>query len=106
MIATGSADPPDVPRAADELTCCVVRLVHSEQMASASWLVFFLTCSSWAAWMMASRVAAALLWNRLLALSHSSIWLVLYLSGRREKCVVYSVQSRSADLVFSVPCRT
>ena len=68
----------------DEPTCWVVRAVHSEQMASASWDVFFLTCSSWAAWMTGSRAAAALLWNRLFPRSHSSIWLVLYLSGRHR----------------------
>lgn len=68
-----------------ERTCCMVSAVHSVQMASASCDVFFLTCSSCAAWMIGSRVAAALLWYKLFPLSHSSNWLVLYLNTHTKK---------------------
>lgn len=87
----------------DQLTCWVVRLLHSEQMASASWLVFFFTCSSWAAWMMGSRVAAALLWYKLFALSHSSIWVVLYLNAQRDTFLRAAGSTGSPVLQGRVP---
>lgn len=40
-------------------TCCVLREVHREQMASASSGVFFFNCRSWAAWIRGSMVWTA-----------------------------------------------
>ncbi len=62
------------------VTCAVERPLHMEQMASASSSVFFLTCSSCAAWINGSSVSFAPHIMRFLSLSHSSSWLTLYLN--------------------------
>ncbi len=76
-------------------TCCKLRAVQSEQMASASWEVFFFTCSSWAAWITGSVVATAPLWYRFFPLSHSSNWLMLYLKWHQwDRCYIQSTSWR------------
>lgn len=63
------------------ITCCVESDVHREQMALASSVVFFFTCSSCAAWMRGSMVPTAPLCCRFFPRSHSSSWLMLYLQS-------------------------
>ncbi len=76
-------------------TCCKLRAVQSEQMASASWEVFFFTCSSWAAWITGSMVDTAPLWYRFFPLSHSSNWLMLYLKWHQwDGCYIHPTSWR------------
>ncbi len=88
-------------------TCCKLRAVQSEQMASASWEVFFFTCRSWAAWITGSVVATAPLWYRFFPLSHSSNWLMLYLKWHQwDRCYIQSTSwryNKAMDLIKAVP---
>lgn len=51
--------------------------------------------------MMGSRVAAALLWYKLFALSHSSIWLVLYLTTQTQRGVFQPVRVRDISCLIN-----